>query len=45
MSAAARRFLLDNDYPAAKAALVWDAIALHSSAGIADRKQPEIVLV
>jgi hypothetical protein len=25
--------------------LVWDAIALHSSFGIADRKQPEIALV
>src|SRR5207253_2091459 len=27
------------------AELVWDAIALHSSAGIADRKQPEIALI
>ncbi|MFJ5295663.1 HD domain-containing protein [Pseudomonas sp. NPDC088368] len=42
---AASRFLLDNGYAEAKAQLVWDAIALHSSAGIADRKQPEIALI
>jgi hypothetical protein len=42
---AASRFLLDNGYADAKAQLVWDAIALHSSAGIADRKQPEIALI
>ncbi|GAB2922926.1 hypothetical protein GCM10027093_72620 [Paraburkholderia jirisanensis] len=42
---AASRFLLANDYPQAKAELVWDAIALHSSAGIAERKQPEIALI
>lgn len=42
---AASRFLLSNGYSAAKAELVWDAIALHSSAGIADRKQPEIALI
>lgn len=42
---AASRFLLSNGYPQAKAELVWDAIALHSSAGIADRKQPEIALI
>jgi hypothetical protein len=42
---AATRFLLDNGYADAKAQLVWDAIALHSSAGIADRKQPEIALI
>jgi len=42
---AARRFLLDNAYLESKAELVWDAIALHSSAGIAERKQPEIALI
>jgi hypothetical protein len=42
---AASRFLLANEYPEQKAQLVWDAIALHSSAGIADRKQPEIALI
>ncbi|MFS2072245.1 HD domain-containing protein [Pseudomonas sp. CT11-2] len=42
---AASRFLLENGYPESKAELVWDAIALHSSAGIADRKQPEIALI
>jgi hypothetical protein len=42
---AARRILLANDYPEAKAQWVWDGIALHSSTGIADRMQPEIALV
>lgn len=42
---AASRFLLANDYPSSKTELVWDAIALHSSGGIADRKQPEVALV
>jgi hypothetical protein len=42
---AASRFLLGNEYPPSKAELVWDAIALHSSADIADRKQPEVALV
>ncbi|WP_446904633.1 HD domain-containing protein [Burkholderia sp. YIM B11467] len=42
---AANRFLLDNDYPKSKAELVWDAIALHTSSGIVDRKQPEIALI
>ncbi|WP_019579823.1 HD domain-containing protein [Pseudomonas mandelii] len=42
---AASRFLLANGYSESKAELVWDAIALHSSAGIADRKQSEIALV
>jgi hypothetical protein len=42
---AASRFLLARGYPEAKAALVWDAIALHSSAGIADRKAPEVALL
>src|SRR5215471_21680260 len=31
---AASRFLLANDYPPAKTDIVWDAIALHSSADV-----------
>jgi hypothetical protein len=42
---AADRFLLENDYPKSKAELVWDAIALHTSVGIASRKQPEVALI
>jgi hypothetical protein len=42
---AADRFLIENGYPKPKAELVWDAIALHTSAGIADRKQPEVALI
>jgi hypothetical protein len=42
---AAGRFLLANDYPKAKAEIVWDAIALHALADIADRRQPEVALV
>jgi hypothetical protein len=42
---AASRFLLENGYPSVKSALVWDAIALHSAADIADRQQAEVALV
>jgi hypothetical protein len=42
---AASEFLIANGYAEQKAALVWDSIALHSSAGIADRKAPEIALL
>jgi hypothetical protein len=42
---AASKFLRANGYAEQTAELVWDAIALHSSAGIADRKQPEIALI
>jgi hypothetical protein len=42
---AASRFLHAHDYPKAKVDIVWDAIALHSSADIADRKAPEVELV
>ena len=42
---AASRFLLANDYPKSKAEIVWDAIALHAIADIADRKQSEVALV
>jgi len=42
---AASRFLNAEGYPEAKAQLVWDAIALHASAGIANRREPEVALV
>ena len=42
---AAQAFVLEHRLPAEKAEIVWDAIALHTSAGIASRKQPEIALV
>jgi hypothetical protein len=42
---AASRFLLERGYPQAKTDLVWDSIALHSSLGIVERKQPEIALM
>ncbi|MDN4592122.1 phosphohydrolase [Xenophilus aerolatus] len=42
---AASRILVANGYPERKARLVWDAIALHSSAGIAERREPEVALV
>ncbi|WP_325072523.1 HD domain-containing protein [Paraburkholderia acidisoli] len=42
---AASRLLLADGYTKEKADLVWDGIALHSSGGIADRKQAEIALI
>jgi HD domain len=42
---AASKFLHAHDYPKAKTNVVWDAIALHSSADIADRREPEVALV
>ena len=42
---AARSFLLQNGLPEEKAEAVWDAIALHTSIGIAERNPPEIALV
>ena len=42
---AASKFLHDHHYPQAKTDIVWDAIALHSSSGIADRREPEVALV
>lgn len=42
---AASGLLHAHGYPKAKTELVWDAIALHSAGGLADRKQPEIALV
>lgn len=42
---AAARFLMEHGVAADKIDRVWDAIALHSSNGIADHKQPEVALV
>ena len=42
---AARAFVLEHGLSDEKAEIVWDAIALHTSIGIAVRKQPEIALV
>lgn len=42
---AASKFLHAHDYPKGKIDLVWDAIALHSAADIADRREPEVALV
>lgn len=42
---AAVRFLHTHDYPKPKADIVWDAIALHAAADIADRREPEVALV
>ncbi len=42
---AAKAFMLENHISEQKAELVWDAIALHTSIGIAARKQPEVALV
>lgn len=42
---AAQAFLTEHGLPKEKAPIVWDAIALHTSIGIASRKQPQIALV
>lgn len=42
---AAAAFLEERNYSEAKTALVWDAIALHSSMEIAERKQTEVGLL
>lgn len=42
---AAASFLRDAGYPDEKVEIVWDAIALHSTLGIPQCKQPEIALV
>jgi hypothetical protein len=39
------RFLLGNGVSPERAEVVWDAIALHTSLGIANRKRPEIALM
>ena len=42
---AAADFLSRQGYPDAKIAIVWDAIALHTTLGVPQRKGPEIALV
>lgn len=42
---AAADFLSRQGYPDAKIAIIWDAIALHTTPGVPQRKQPEIALV
>lgn len=42
---AASRFLSEKGYPDKKIAIIWDAIALHTTLNIPQRKQPEIALV
>lgn len=42
---AAKNFLQTENYPPEKTELIWDAIALHTSAGIAMRKEPEVAIV
>ena len=42
---AAQAFVLEHGLSDEKAEIVWDAIALHTSIGIASRKQPEIALL
>lgn len=41
---AARAFLAERGVPKEKTALVWDAIALHTSMGIAEHKEPEVAI-
>mgnify|MGYP001034900829 FL=1 len=42
---AAADFLSRHGYPDRKIALIWDAIALHTTFAVPQRKQPEIALV
>jgi hypothetical protein len=42
---AADRFLKDQGVAEDRREIIWDAIALHTSVGIASRKRPEIALV
>jgi hypothetical protein len=42
---AARRYLEQHGVPAAAIAVVWDAIALHTTPGIPKWKEPEVALV
>jgi hypothetical protein len=41
---AARAFLAERGLPREKTALVWDAIALHTTMGIAGHKEPEVAV-
>ncbi|MEU0044878.1 HD domain-containing protein [Streptomyces werraensis] len=40
----AQKFMLDRGFPATAAAVVWTAIALHTTPGIPDRMGPEIAM-
>lgn len=42
---AAAEFLSQQGYPDKKIALIWDAIALHTTLAVPQRKEPEIALV
>lgn len=42
---AASQFLSEKGYPDAKIAVIWDAIVLHTTLNIPQKKQPEIALV
>jgi hypothetical protein len=42
---AARSFLKSNGIAAAQAQIVWDAIALHTTIGVAEWKEPEVALL
>ena len=42
---AAAEFLTDKGVPKESIEVVWDAVALHTSVGIVERKRPEIALV
>ena len=42
---AAREFLRAHDVPADAIRIVWDAIALHTTPGIPEHKEPEVALV
>jgi len=42
---AARDFLKSHDLPPASLQLVWDTIALHTTIGIAEHKEPEVALM
>src|ERR1044072_907733 len=42
---AARALVLEHGLTEAKAEIIWDAVALHTTVAVALRKQPEIALV
>jgi hypothetical protein len=42
---AAAEFLKDKGVPKESVEVIWDAVALHTSRGIVERKRPEIALV
>lgn len=42
---AAAEFLSRQGYPDKKVAVIWDAIALHTTLGVPQRKQPEVALL